>query len=87
MSRTSTISPASSQRVSSRHLSVHEPSARMRSEVVGSVCPLSHISPMERLFVLKTLSRTQRATKIKTFVGFSLKPLRCRDPAPPPLYG
>ena len=52
-----------------------------------SVCLLSHISPMERLFVLKTLSRTQRATKVKTFVGFSLKPLRCRDPALPPLCG
>ena len=62
-----------------------------RVTVVGSVCvsvcPLSHISPMERLFVLKTLSRTQRATKVKKFVGFSLKPLRCRDPALPPLYG
>ena len=42
---------------------------------------------MERLFVLKTLSRTQRATKVKKFVGFSLKPLLCRDPALPPLYG
>ena len=51
------------------------------------VCLLSHISPMERLFVLKTLSRTQRATKVKIFVGFSLKPLRCRDPALPPLRG
>ena len=64
----------------------------MRSEgycswVCVSVCLLSHISPMERLFVLKTLSRTQRATKVKTFVGFSLKPLRCRDPALPPLCG
>ena len=49
------------------------------------VCLLSHISPLERLFVLKTLSRTQRATKVKIFVGFSLKPLRCRDPALPPL--
>ena len=57
-----------------------------RVTVVGSVCPLSHISPMERLFVLKTLSRTQRATKVEKFVGFSLKPLRCRDPALPPLY-
>ena len=47
-----------------------------------SVCPLSHISPMERLFVLKT-----RETKVKKFVGFSLKPLRCQDPALPPLYG
>ena len=42
---------------------------------------------MERLFVLKTLSRTQRATKVKMFVGFSLKPLRYRDPALPPLCG
>ena len=58
-----------------------------RVTVVGSVCPLSHISPMERLFVLKTLSRTQLATKVKKFVGFSLKPLHCRDPALPPLYG
>ena len=49
------------------------------------VCLLSHISPLEHLFVLKTLSRTQRATKVKKFVGFSLKPLRCRDPALPPL--
>ena len=64
----------------------------MRSEgycswVCLSVCLLSHISPMERLFVLKTLSRTQRATKVKKCVGFSLKPMRCRDPALPPLYG
>ena len=64
----------------------------MRSEgycswVCLCVCLLSHISPMERLFVLKTLSRTQQATKVKKFVGFSLKPLRCRDPALPPLYG
>ena len=42
---------------------------------------------MERLFVLKTLSRTQRATKVKKFVGFSMKLLRCRDPSLPPLYG
>ena len=42
---------------------------------------------MERLFVLKTRSRTQRATKVKRFVEFSLKSLRCRDPALPPLYG
>ena len=46
----------------------------------------SHLTN-ERLFVLKTLSRTQRATKVKKFVGFSLKPLRCRDPALPPLCG
>ena len=46
----------------------------MRSEgycswVCLCVCLLSHISPLERLFVLKTLSRTQRATKVKKFVG------------------
>ena len=29
------------------------------------VCLLSHISPTECLFILKTLSRTQRATKVK----------------------
>ena len=40
------------------------------------VCLLSQISPLERLFVLKILSRTQRATEVKKFVGFSLKPLR-----------
>ena len=34
-----------------------------------SVCLLSHISPTERLFVLKTLSRTQRATKVKKICG------------------
>ena len=42
------------------------------------VCLLSQISPLERLFVLKILSRTQRATEVKKFVGFSLKPLRSR---------
>ena len=42
------------------------------------VCLLSHISPTERLFVLKTLSRTQRATKVKKFVGIFLKRLRSR---------
>ena len=41
--------------------------------VCVSVCLLSHISPMERLFVPKTLSRTQRATKVKIFVGICLK--------------
>ena len=49
----------------------------MRVTVLGSVCLcvclLSHISPMERLFILKTLSRTQRATKVKKFVGICLK--------------
>ena len=42
------------------------------------VCLLSHISPTERLFVLKTLPRTQRATKVKKFVGICLKRLRSR---------
>ena len=36
---------------------------------------------MEHLFVLKTLSRTQWATKVEIFVGFSLELLHCRDPA------
>ena len=58
------------------------------STVVGfSVCPLVANSLQERLFVFKPLSHTLRATKVKIFVGFSLKPLRCRDPALPPLYG
>ena len=50
------------------------------------VCLLSHISPLERLFILKILSRTERATKVKIFVGFSLKPLCCGNPALPPLH-
>ena len=33
---------------------------------------------MERPFVLKTLSRTQRATKVEKFVGICLKRLRSR---------
>ena len=43
------------------------------------MCLLSHISPLERLFVLKILSRTQQATEVEKFVEISLKPLRCRD--------
>ena len=57
----------------------------VRVMVVGSVClsvcRLSHISPLERLFVLKSMSRTQQATKVKKFVRFSLKLLSCGDPA------
>ena len=54
----------------------------MRSEGYGfSVCPLVANSLQERLFVFKPLSHTLRATKVKKFVGFSLKPLRCRDTA------
>ena len=57
-----------------------------RVTVVGSVCLcvclcvclLSHISPTKHLFVLKTLSRTQRAKKVKKFVGICLKRLRSR---------
>ena len=44
-----------------------------------------HISPLERLFVLKILSRTQQTTKVKKFVGFSLKRLCCIDPVLLPL--
>ena len=49
--------------------------------VCVSVCLLRHISVLERLFILKILSRTQQATEVKQFVGFSLKPLCCGDPA------
>ena len=55
-----------------------------RVTVVGSVClcvsvcPLN-ISPLECLFVLKTISCTQRATKVKTIVWISRKLLHCRD--------
>lgn len=58
---------------------------RRRVTVVESVCVcVHHISPLECLFVPKILSRIQRATEVKSFVGFSLKSLRCRDPALPP---
>ena len=36
-----------------------------------SVSLLSHISPLERLFVLKILSRIQRATEVKNCEVFS----------------
>ena len=49
--------------------------------VVVCVCRLVANSLLKGQFVLKTLSHTQRATKVKKFVGFSLKPLRCRDTA------
>ena len=35
------------------------------------VCLLSHISPLECLFVLNILSHTQRPTEVKNLVGFS----------------
>ena len=44
-----------------------------------SVRPLVGNSLLKRLFDLKTLSHTQRATKVKKFVGICLKPLRSRD--------
>ena len=50
------------------------------------VCPFN-VSPLERLFVLKTIPRIQGATKVKKNVGISLKPLCCRDLALPALYG
>ena len=40
--------------------------------VCVSVCVSGHISPMERVFVLKTLLGTQRATKVKILVGICL---------------
>ena len=68
----------------------------MRSEGYGSrrvclsvcvcVCQLSHISPLEHLFVLKTLSPTQHATKVKKYVAFSVKLRRSRATALSTLY-
>ena len=59
----------------------------MRSESYSSwvcpsvrpcVCLLFYISPLECLFVPETIPFTQRATKVRKYVGFSLKMLRCR---------
>ena len=51
-----------------------------RVTVVGlCVRPLISNSLLERLLVLKMLSRTQWATKVKKFVGICLKPLHSRD--------
>ena len=47
-----------------------------------SVCPLSHISPLGLLFILKTLLHTQRATKV-----FSVKLRSSRATALLALYG
>ena len=72
------------------------PSARMRSEgiycIVGfvclsvclSVCLLLSISLLGCLFVPETIPSTQRATRVRKYVGFSLKMIRCRARA---LYG
>ena len=43
-----------------------------------SVCQVAGNSLLKHLFVLKMLSHTQWATKVKTFVGICLKPLRSR---------
>ena len=51
------------------------------------VCPISHISPLGLLFVLKTLLGTRQATKVKKFVAFFLKLRRSRATALPALYG
>ena len=58
-----------------------------RVTVVGSVCPLLNISPLERLLVSQSVPHTQRAAKVRYFVWFSLKMLRCRARALPSLYG
>ena len=64
----------------------------MRSEGYGSrrvclsVCLLSHISPLGLRIVVKTLPHTQHATKVKTFVAFSLKLRRSRAMALSALY-
>ena len=50
----------------------------VRPSVRPSVRPLIDNSLLERLLVLKTLSRTQWATKVEKFVGICLKPLRSR---------
>ena len=55
--------------------------------VCVSVCLLSHISPLGLLFIVKTLPRTQHATKVKIFVAFSLKLRRSRATALSALYG
>ena len=43
-------------------------------DIAINVCvsPLSHISPLGLLFVLKMLPHTQQAMKVKTLVAFSL---------------
>ena len=46
-----------------------------------SAFPLNHNSPLRLHFVVKMLPRTQCARKVKIFVVFSLKLLRCRDRA------
>ena len=43
------------------------------------VCPLSHISSLGHLFILKALPRTKRATEVKKFVAFFLKLFHCID--------
>ena len=49
--------------------------SRRVTVVALCVCLLSHISPLECLFVHKILSHTQQAMEVEKFVGFSLKML------------
>ena len=51
------------------------------------MCPLLSISPLKRLFVSQSVLHTQRAAKVRNFVWFSMKMLRCRARALPSLYG
>ena len=44
---------------------------RRRVTVAVCVCLLNHISPLECLFVLKILSRTQRTTEVEKLWDFS----------------
>ena len=66
--------------------SLINPRRAYAARITLSVCPFN-ISPLERLFILKSMLRIQRATKVITIVGFSLKMLHCRDPPLLALYG
>ena len=59
---------------------INPPYTRRR---VGSVCVclFSHISPLERLFTMKILSHTPRATEVKKIVGFSALLQRSSTPS------
>ena len=52
-----------------------------------SVCLLLSISLLGCLFVPETISSTQRATRVRIYVGFSLRMIRCRVRALPASYG
>ena len=64
----------------------------MRSEGYGSRCVCVCVSVKSHLtsgasVCPETVSHTQRAMKVQKVVAFSLKLLRCRDRALPPLDG